>query len=408
MALATLAAMQHRPGTATTVVDALLPSGERTSFRVEDGVVTGIGAAPCEGDRVIDAAGRLVLPAMAEAHAHLDKAFLAERVPNPTGDLVGAIESMERHLSTITRTDIEERAERAARLIAMNGATVIRTHVDLTDGTGLTNIEALLAVRDRLAHIVDIQVFALCSVLDVFDPASPGRALVREAIARGVDGLGGCPHLESDPDRANDLFLSLAAEAGLPLDLHTDETLDPTHLALADLAERVLDLRPPVAVTASHCVSLGVQSLDTQRRVAERLAAAGVAVVALPSSNLFLQGRQHPVAMPRGLAPVGVLRAAGVTVAAGADNLQDPFNPVGRGDCLETAALMVMAGHLLPDDAYDSVAGAARQALGLPAAGVTEGAAADLVLLRAATAREAIAAAPGDRLVLRRGIPVRA
>ena len=98
--------------------------------------------------------------------------------------------------------------------------------------------------------------------------------------------------------------------------------------------------------------------------------------------------------------------AQGVTVAAGADNLQDPFNPVGRGDCLETASLMVMAGHLLPDDAYDSVAGAARRALGLPVAGPTPGSVADLLLVRAATVREAIAAAPADRIVLRGGRPV--
>ena len=284
--------MHADAGSPTAIVDALLPSGERTTIRIVDGTVASVGAAALPGDVIVDADGRLALPAMAEAHAHLDKAFLAERVPNPTGDLLGAIDAMERHQSSITRADIEVRAERAARLIAANGATHIRTHADLTDTTGLDNVEALVAVRDRLRDVVDIQVFALATVLDVFDASSSGRSLITSAISLGIDGLGACPHLESDPQRANDLFLSLAVDAGLPLDLHTDETLDPHHLALADLADRVLAQRPGIPVTASHCVSLGMQPVEVQRRVAEALAAADISVVALPSSNLFLQGRE--------------------------------------------------------------------------------------------------------------------
>ena len=102
--------------------------------------------------------GYLVLPAFAEPHAHLDKAFLAERVDNPTGDLMGAILAMERARGSITLADTIERAERAARLLAANGCTAIRTHVDLTLAGGLTSVEALIDVRERLRDIVDIQV----------------------------------------------------------------------------------------------------------------------------------------------------------------------------------------------------------------------------------------------------------
>ena len=108
-----------------------------------------------------------------------------------------------------------------------------------------------------------------------------------------------------------------------------------------------------------------MQSELRQREVAEQVAAAGISVVALPHTNLFLQGRESQVCMPRALTAVKALRAAGVNVAAGADNLQDPFNPVGRGDPLETAGLMIMTAHLLPADALHMVAGAARAAMGL-------------------------------------------
>jgi len=219
----------------------------------------------------------------------------------------------------------------------------------------------------------------------------------------GVDGIGGCPHLEGDPHAVHDFFLTTAAEAGLPVDLHTDENLDAACFALPDLVKRVIKTGFAHGVTASHCVSLGMQPDFVQQAVAELVAQAGISVVTLPSSNLYLQGRDHQVAMPRALTAIRALRRAGANLAAGADNLQDPFNLVGRGDCLETASLMVMAGHLLPDDAYHSVSAAVRTAMRLPAAGTQIGDAAELVLVPARSIREAIAFGPGDRAVVHAG-----
>jgi cytosine deaminase len=340
--------------------------------------------------------GYLLLPAFAEPHAHLDKAFLAERVENPTGDLMGAILAMERARGSITLADTIKRAERAARLLAANGCTAIRTHVDLTLAGRLTSVSALIDVRDRLRGLVEIQVVALCAWPSIGPQGANQRELLREAIDLGIDVIGGCPHLESDPAAANDNLLTLAAEAGLPVDLHTDETLNPAMLALEDLAERVVATAFPHRVAASHCVTLALQSEYRQQEVAEKVAAAGISVIALPHTNLFLQGRDCQVCMPRAVTAVKALRAAGVNVAAGADNLQDPFNPVGRGDPLETAGLMIMTAHVLPADALEMVSSAARTAMGL-------GPSLDHVALHASTIREAIAFGPRDRLVVRHG-----
>ena len=391
---------------ALTITDALLADGTRTSVRIVDGIVHAHGVAAEPGDAVVAGDGRLLLPAMAEAHAHLDKAFLAETVPNPTGDLMGAIRGIDAARDCITEADTAARAERAARLIAANGATAIRTHADLTEANGLMSVAALLHVRDLLRDLVAIEVFLLSGWPTIGPAGTTQRSLIAEAIAMGVDGVGGCPHLESDPEAANETFLAIAASAGLPVDLHTDETLDPTRFALADLARRVTATGFALPVTASHCVSLGMQPEATQRKVAEQVAAAGIHVVALPSSNLFLQGRDHQSAMPRGLTAVQALRSAGANVAAGADNLQDPFNPVGRGDCLETAGLMIMAGHVLPGDAYEMVSGSVRWLMGRAPAGTAIGQVADLVLVPAHTVREAIAFAPAGRTVIRNGIVV--
>jgi cytosine deaminase len=388
---------------ALSIVDALLPDGSRTTVRALDGVVVEVGGTPHAGDQVLHAGGRLLLPAMAEAHAHLDKAFLAEVVPNPKGDLLGAIHAMATHRDRITVEDTEARAERAARLFLANGATAIRTHADLTEDNGLMSVQALLAVRERLRDLVRIEVIVLCGWPILGPDGQRQRDLLQEAIAMGVDGIGGCPHLEGDPAAVHEFFLGVAATAGLPVDLHTDETLDPALFALPDLVKRVMKTGFPHGVTASHCVSLGMQPDFVQQAVAELVAKAGISVVTLPSSNLYLQGRDQQVAMPRALTAIRALRRAGANLAAGADNLQDPFNLVGRGDCLETASLMVMAGHLLPEEAYHSVSGAVRTAMRLPPAGTEVGNTADLVLVDARSVREAIAFAPGARTVVRAG-----
>jgi cytosine/creatinine deaminase len=377
----------------------------RCDIVCEDGRVTAVShdIAPDPTADEIDLDGRLVLGAMAEPHAHLDKAFLAERIENPTGDLIGAIDAMEANRHLLTVDDIAERAERAAEVFLANGVTAIRTHADITVAHGLRSIEALLPLRDALRGRLDVQVVGLCGWPVTGVEGRPHRELLERAIEMGVDVVGGCPHLDLRPLEANALLLEMALAAGLPIDLHTDETLDPAALALEDLAERVLSSGFPHAVSASHCVSLSVQSTEVQRRVATKVAEAGISVITLPHTNLFLQGRSHPVATPRGIAPIAELLAAGVNVAAGADNLQDPFNPVGRADALETAALLIMTSHLMPMDAYAACSSAARRAMTLPAAGPVVGMRADLVAVRAATVREAIAWGADDRVVIHDG-----
>ena len=387
---------------------ATLPDGTTGDVRICSGLIDAVAATieAQPGEPVHDLTGYVLLPAPAEPHAHLDKAFLAERIDNPTGDLMGAILAMEANRHLVTIDDTIERAERAVRLLAANGVTAIRTHADTTPENGLRSIEALLEVRRRTSHLVDLQICSLVGWPITGLAGADSRARLRDALDMGADLVGGCPHLDDDPAAANEVFLTIAADAGKSVDLHTDETLNPRMLALEDLADRVLATGFTLPVTASHCVSLGMQSPAVQRRVAEKVAAAGISVIALPQTNLYLQGRDHPEAMPRGLTAIRALRTAGVNVAAGADNLQDPFNLVGKGDPLETAALMVMAGHLLPTDAYAACSTAARRALGLTPNVIDAGGTADLVAIRAGSLREAVAFQPADRLVIRAGVPM--
>jgi cytosine/creatinine deaminase len=347
----------------------------------------------------VDLSGQVLMPSFVEPHAHLDKALTASRAPNQTGDLLGAITAMRDIADTLTQADIVARAEAAIRASLALGTTSIRTHVNVGSSMGMRALTALIEVRERWRGFVDVQVVALAA-----HPLAgqAGRDL-RQALREGADVAGGCPHLDPEPDRGVGICLDAAGEAGVPMDLHTDETLNPAMLTLKTMADLILRTGFPHQVTASHCVSLAVQALAVQQAVAERVAEARIAVVALPQTNLFLQGRDHPVATPRGLTAVGPLRAAGTTVAAGGDNLRDPFHPVGRGDALEVAALMVTCGHLSPEAALDSVTAAPRQALGLPPVRIAPGSPADLVALPAGDALEALGAASAHRTVWRAG-----
>jgi len=396
---------------ASLLVNARLPHRAdpvTVDLLVTDGVVREVrphvpGTASPDGTTVVDLGGMLLLPAPAEPHAHLDKALSAERVPNPAGDLPGAVDAWLAARPHLDHGDIAARATAAVHLALVHGHTAVRTHVDVGEGIGLRAIEALLEVRAAVADRLDLQVVAFATSPLTGVEGATNRDWLRRALELPVDLVGGCPALDPRPDELISLCLDAAAERGVPVDLHVDETLDPDVRCLPELARQVLARGFPHRVTASHCVSLGMQPLDEQRRTAALVAEAGIGVVTLPQTNLYLQGRATPVATPRGLTAIGVLRDAGVVVAGGGDNVQDPFNLVGRGDPLETAALLVMAAHHLPEDAYRSVSADARAVLGLAPAGPAPGMVADLLAVDAPGVRAAVAGAPMTRRTIRGG-----
>ncbi|MEV4156738.1 amidohydrolase family protein [Nocardia salmonicida] len=377
--------------------NARLPDGRVVDVHLADGVITAVtpATASTPGDRDLDIAGHLLLTAPAEPHAHLDKALSFDEIRPPMGDLGAAIRAWEDHTPRLTVESIADRARRAALCLLANGTTAVRTHVNLLRGDDpLRGVRALIAVREELADLMDIQLVALT-------PYAVGDDALHEAIDLGVDFVGGHPHQTPDPSGNLQRLLAVALARGVGVDMHTDERLDPTMLTLEELAHTVQDWTLPV--TASHCVSLGMLDPETLARVVGSVEAAGIGVVTLPITNLYLQGRDHTSATPRGITAARALLDAGVRLAAGADNVRDPYNPMGRSDAMETAMLLVTAAHLTPREAYRAVSTGARDVMGLPAAGVEVGAQADLLAIRARNLEDAMACAPVDRVVLHRG-----
>jgi len=343
---------------------------------------------------VLDLTGFMLLTAPAEPHAHLDKALSWDLINPPAGDLELAIASWRAYSAEMTVDSIAERALSQALAMLRNGTTAIRCHVDILTGPEpLRGSEALIRVREQLSDLMDIELVALAG------PDAPDAA-IEAALDLGIDLVGGAPHLASDPHADLRRLLAIAERRGIGVDIHTDEALggDPT---MVEFARIVRDWDAPVS--AGHCVRLGTLEPRELSEVIAEILASDIGIISLPITNLYLQGWEHPVSTPRGLTALRQLLDAGVRVGAGADNVRDPFNPVGRSDALETASLLVTAGHLSLAEAYAAVSDGARSVMSLPLAGVSLGARAELLAVRGSTLSDVIANASADRYVIHAG-----
>ncbi|QUH04290.1 amidohydrolase family protein [Saccharopolyspora erythraea] len=380
---------------------AMLADGRRTDILLDQGRIAAVDAV-ANGAPELDLTGYLLLPSAVETHAHLDKALLGDRVPNPAGDLDGAKDAISAAAAGIPDEDVRARASAALEMAVRHGYTAVRSHADTGKGNGLRGLRVLLELRERFADVVDLQV--VCFVGPVSGASgAEARRLLDEGLRMGADAVGGVPYVDPDPAQAVREYLAAAREHGKLVDLHTDETTDPAVLSLRELAAETARTGMGGRVTASHCVSLGQQDPATARQVAAEVAAAGVAVVTLPQTNLYLQGRQAGTRVPRALTAVEALREAGAVLAGGGDNWRDPFNAVGRADPFEIASLLVSAGHFTPADAYEAVTGKARQVLGHPPVRIRPGDPAELMAVRAGDLGTAVAQASQDRAVFHRG-----
>ena len=390
--------MTRLPRQLALLRNATVPSGDVVDVLIEGDTVEAVvaaGTAPAAPEsETLDLAGHVLLTAPAEPHAHLDKALSFDAIRPPMGDLELAIASWRVYAATMTVDDIADRARRQLLAMLAQGTTAVRTHVDVLLGDGPTRgAEALVRVRDELRGLMDVEIVALAS------QDSPDSD-VEAVLDLGVDLVGGAPHLARDPHGDLHRLLDIAERRGVGVDLHTDESLDGA-VTLDEFARRVVGWT--TSVSAGHCSRLGSMPVAQRDDIVAAVLAADIGIIANPITNLYLQGWDHPVATPRGLTALRPLLDAGVRLAAGADNVRDPFNPLGRSDALETAMLLVTAGHLTIDEAYAAVSDSARSVMALPPAGVTAGARAELLAVRATSLADVVANAPADRYVVHAG-----
>lgn len=374
---------------------------------VDGGRVTAVAAAiPESGARECKAGGRLLIPALADPHHHLDKAGLVTTLGAST-DLADARARFATLRPRLTREDLVQRGARIVRWAIRHGVAALRTHADVDRVVGLRHVEAALELKGRYADALDMQIVAFQPGGVAPDDEASWKML-EAALDCGCEAVGGTTgnRGEGAPELM-ERVLALAARRHAMVDLHLDETLTPAVQNLAGLARLTRRYGLEGRVVASHCCSLSVAAPADRARAIEAAAQARLHVIALPLTNLYLQGRDTGL---RGVAPVAALLAGGVNVACGSDNVQDPFLPGGNADPLLAAQVLGLAAHIA-DPCYllESVSSRARRAMGMAAEPdwCAPGAEASFALVDCAAEDDAVACLAPRPLVVFKGRVVR-
>lgn len=368
------------------MIAATAVAGRRGTFdlMIRDGRIAELRAVP-------GPARQFCLPPLVDLHVHACRAF----VGGAARDLSEAVVAVRAALDGYTAEDYARHAAMLYRRGLAHGTTRMRTHADVDGRVGLAAVHgSLQAPRAEL----DVEVVAFVTAAG--DPACPDhQALLREAVVAGAELIGASLDFVPDPVRSIDALLDLATELGVGVDVHLDEHVDPARSYTRRFAEAVRE-RGIVRATVGHACAVAMLPGDERARTLEALLAAGIEVVALPTTNLFLQDRPGAPISRRGITCVAEMIAAGVPVRFASDNVRDPFYPLGDADLLEVAALTMTAAQIVDEAALVAGICAGRATL-------NPGDCADLVVIPAAGFLESLAVRPSNRVVLKAGAVIK-
>lgn len=390
--------------------NANLPDGRSgVDIGIDDGKIVAVQPAlAAQSVNTLDAKGQLVSPPFVDAHFHMDST-LSYGLPrvNASGTLLEGIALWGELKPQLTQEAIVERALAYCDWAVAKGLLAIRSHVDVCDPRLLAT-EALIHVRDKVKPYLDLQLVAFPQDGVLRSPGALEN--LKRALDMGVDVVGGIPHFErtmADGAESVRILCELAAERGLRVDMHCDESDDPLSRHIETLAYHANRLGLHGRVAGSHLTSMHSMDNYYVSKLIPLIREAGVAAIANPLINITLQGRHDTYPKRRGMTRVPELLAGGVAVAFGHDCVMDPWYSLGSGDMLEVAHMGLHVGQMTSQNAmhqcFEAVTGTPARILGLEAYGVEPGSRADLVLLQARDPVEAIRLRATRLAVLRAG-----
>ncbi|MDW9766594.1 amidohydrolase family protein [Sinorhizobium meliloti] len=356
----------------------------------------------------IDAAGRLVGPPFCDPHFHMD-ATLSLGLPrmNISGTLLEGISLWGELRPLLTKEALVERALRYCDLAVTQGLLYIRSHVDTSDPR-LVTAEALLEVKEQVAPYIELQLVAFPQ--DGYFRAPGGVASLERALDMGIGIVGGIPHFErtmEDGARSVEALCRLAADRGLPVDMHCDETDDPMSRHIETLAAETVRFGLKGRVAGSHLTSMHSMDNYYVSKLISLMAEAEINVIPNPLINIMLQGRHDTYPKRRGMTRVRELMAADLNVSFGHDCVMDPWYSMGSGDMLEVAHMAIhvaqMAGIEDKCKIFDAITVNSAKTMGLEGYGLDIGCKADLVVLQAADVTEALRLKPNRLFVIKAG-----
>jgi cytosine deaminase len=387
-----------------------LPDG-RMGFdiAVKDGVIVDVAVSlKAKAKREIDATGWLVSPPFVDSHFHMDTTLTyGQPRINESGTLLEGIELWGELKPQLTVENIKVRALQFCRWAIAQGTLSIRSHVDVSDDK-LLAVNALLAVREEMKPYIDLQLVAFPQDGYYRYPGSTGN--LERALDLGVDLVGGIPHFErtmAEGAASVKALCELAAERGLAVDMHCDETDDPLSRHIETLVFHTQRLGLQGRVTGSHLTSMHSMDNYYVSKLLPLMAEAQVHVVANPLMNITLQGRHDTYPKRRGMTRVKELLEAGINVAFGHDGLMDPWYSLGSHDMIDVAHMGLHVGQMTGVKQmrriFDTITYNGAKVLGLEGYGLEPGRNGDMVILQARTPQEALRLRPARLFVVRRG-----
>ena len=386
-----------------------LPDGRVTDIGIRGDKIIAVEAlGEAEAGHVIDASGDLVSPPFVDPHFHLD-ATLSYGQPrvNASGTLLEGINLWGELRDLATVDEMIERALTYCDWAVSMGLLAIRSHVDTTPDH-LNTVAAMVQVRDAVKDRIDLQLVAFPQ--DGLFRSATGQENVLRALDMGVDVVGGIPHFErtmEDGRRSVTVLCELAAERGLRVDLHCDETDDPLSRHIETLAYETQRLGLQGRVVGSHLTSMHSMDSYYVSKLLPLIAEAQVAAIPNPLINIVLQGRHDSYPKRRGLTRVKEMQAQGITVGWGQDCVLDPWYSLGTADMLDVAFMgMHVAQMTHPDEmarCFDMVTHQNAKIMGLQGYGLEPGCSASLVVLDAGNPIEALRLRPSRLAVVAKG-----
>jgi cytosine/creatinine deaminase len=358
---------------------------------------------------VIDAEGRIVMAPLVDCHLHLDASLTAGRPRfNESGTLIEGIEVWGELKPTLSEQDVFDRASEIVRWSAAQGTLWIRAHADVS-GENDSMVRGLLRVREELAELCTIQVTAFPQ--DGLYAREGDEQRLEEAIRLGVDCVGGIPHYEPTAElglREVHRVFELAKAHNRRIDIHCDETDDPSSRYLEVMADNTVKSGLTGRVTASHCTAMGSYEPYYSSKLRGFLRRSGINIVVNPYANSLIQGRLDPYPKRRGFAQLKELLTDGVNVSLGNDVIIDPWYPMGKADLIDAAHLALhftyMSGREEITEMLRVASERGARTLGVEDEyGIEEGKPADCVIFDAPTPIDIISLRATRRYVIRRG-----
>lgn len=387
-----------------------LPDGQKNvDIAITEGRITevapGIHTAALEE---IDAVGCLASPPFVDSHFHMDAALTyGQPRVNESGTLLEGIALWGELKPRLTVEKVRERARKLCGWAVARGTLAIRSHVDISDER-LIAVQALLEIREEFKKYIDLQLVAFPQ--DGYLRHEKSRENLKRALDMGVDVVGGIPHFERTMEEGAlsvKALCELAAERGLPVDMHCDESDDPLSRHVETLAYHTKRLGLERRVTGSHLTSMHSMDNYYVSKLMPLMQEAGMHVVANPLINITLQGRHDTYPKRRGMTRVKELMAMGINVAFGHDCVMDPWYSFGSHDMLEVAHMGLhvaqMTGVTEMKRMFDAVTVNGAKALGLENYGLEPGCNGDVVILQAGDVHEALRLRANRLYVIRRG-----